>query len=49
LLRTLAVVLLVFWALEFVTSSTMGEFTHLLLVVAVVRILLNRISRHKRA
>jgi hypothetical protein len=49
MLWTLAVILLVLWALGLVTSSTMGGFIHLLLVVAVVMILVNLISRRKRA
>lgn len=36
MLWTLAVILLVLWALGLVTSYTMGGFIHLLLVVAIV-------------
>ena len=36
---TIAVVLLVLWALGLVTSYTLGGFIHLLLVVAVVLVL----------
>ena len=44
MLYTLAVVLLVLWALGMVSSYTMGGFIHLLLVVAVIMILVNIIS-----
>lgn len=39
MLETLAVVLVVLWLLGLVTSTTMGGFVHLLLVLAVVVIL----------
>jgi hypothetical protein len=44
MLWTIAVVLLVLWALGLVSSYTMGGFIHLLLVVAVVMVLINLIS-----
>ena len=44
MLYTIAVVLLVFWILGLVTSTTMGGFIHILLVVAVVMVLINLIS-----
>jgi hypothetical protein len=44
MLWTIAVVLLVLWALGLVTSYTMGGFIHLLLVVAIVMVLINIIS-----
>jgi len=44
MLWTIAVVLLVLWALGLVTSYTMGGFIHLLLAVAIVMILVNIIS-----
>ncbi len=44
MLYTIAVVLLVLWALGLVTSTTLGGFVHILLVVAVVMILVNIIS-----
>jgi Family of unknown function (DUF5670) len=49
MLYTIAVVLLVLWALGLVSSYTMGGFIHILLVVAVVMVLLNLISGRKRA
>ena len=44
MLYTLAVVLLVLWALGLVSSVTMGGFIHVLLVIAVVMVLLRVIS-----
>ena len=44
MLWTLAVILLVLWALGLVSSYTMGGFIHILLVVAVIVILLNVIG-----
>ena len=41
---TLAVVLLVLWALGFITSYTMGGLIHILLVIAVVVILVRVIQ-----
>ena len=48
MLYTIAVVLLVLWLLGLVTSSTMGGFIHILLVIAVVMVLINFISGRKR-
>jgi hypothetical protein len=48
MLYTIAVVLLILWLLGLVTSSTMGGFIHILLVIAVVMILVNLISGRKR-
>ena len=47
MLYTIAVILLVLWALGLVTSVTMGGFVHVLLVVAVVVVLLRVISGRK--
>lgn len=47
MLYTLAVILLVLWLLGLVTSTTMGGFIHVLLVVAVVVVLLRVISGRK--
>ncbi len=44
MLWTVAVILLVLWALGMVTSYTMGGFIHILIVVAVVMVLVNLIS-----
>ncbi len=48
LLWTVAVVMLVLWALGLVTSYTMGGFIHLLLVIAIVVVLLNLIQGRRR-
>ncbi len=47
MLYTIAVVLIVLWLLGMVTSSAMGGFIHILLVIAVVMILVNLISGRK--
>ncbi|HOB45038.1 MAG TPA: lmo0937 family membrane protein [Zoogloea sp.] len=44
MLYTIAVVLIVLWVLGLVTSSTMGGFVHVLLVIAVIVILLQIIG-----
>ena len=44
MLWTIAVVLLVLWALGLVTSYTMGGFIHVLLVIAIVVVLINVIQ-----
>jgi hypothetical protein len=44
MLYTIAVVLLILWALGLVTSYTLGGVIHLLLVVAIVMVLINFIS-----
>lgn len=49
MLWTLAVILLVLWALGLVTGYTIGSFIHVLLVVAVVMILVNLISGRRRS
>ena len=48
MLWTIAVILLVLWALGMVSSYTMGGFIHILLVVAIVMVLVNLISGRKR-
>jgi hypothetical protein len=47
MLWTIAVILLVLWALGLVTSYTMGGFIHILLVIAIVVILINVIQGRK--
>ena len=47
MLWTIAVVLLVLWALGLVTSYTMGGFIHVLLVIAIVVVLINVIQGRK--
>ncbi len=44
MLYSIAVILLVLWALGLVSSYTLGGFIHVLLVVAVVMILFNLIN-----
>ena len=44
MLYTIAVVLIILWALGLVSSYTMGGFIHALLVIAIIVILLNVIS-----
>jgi uncharacterized membrane protein YtjA (UPF0391 family) len=48
MLYTIAVVLLVLWLLGMVSSTAIGGFIHILLVVAVVLILVNLISGRTR-
>jgi hypothetical protein len=44
MLETIAIILLVLWALGLVTSYTMGGFIHVLLVIAIVVILIRVIQ-----
>jgi hypothetical protein len=44
MLETLVIVLVVLWLLGLVTSTTLGGFIHVLLVIAVVVILIRVIS-----
>lgn len=44
MLMTVAIILLVLWALGFVTSYTMGGLIHVLLVVAIVVVLVRVIQ-----
>jgi hypothetical protein len=48
MLWTIAVILIVLWALGFVSSYTMGGFIHILLVLAIVVILISVISGRRR-
>ncbi len=47
MLYTIAVVLIVLWLLGLVTSTTMGGFIHVLIVIAIVVVLLRIISGRK--
>jgi len=47
MLWTVAVVLLVLWALGLVSSYTMGGFIHFLLVIAIVVVLIQVIQGRK--
>jgi hypothetical protein len=44
MLYTIAVILLVLWLLGLVTSTTMGGFVHVLLVLAVIAVVFNLLS-----
>ena len=44
MLWTISVILIVLWLLGLVSSTTMGGFIHILLVIAIVVILLNVIQ-----
>ncbi len=44
MLETIAVILLILWALGLVTSYSMGGFIHILLVVAIVVVLIRVIQ-----
>lgn len=44
MLMTLAIILVVLWALGLVTSTTMGGLLHILLVLAVIIVLVNVIQ-----
>jgi hypothetical protein len=44
MLETIAVILIILWALGLVTSYTMGGFIHILLVIAIVVILVRVIQ-----
>jgi hypothetical protein len=47
MLWTIAVILIVLWLLGMVSSTTMGGFVHILLVIAIIVILVNVISGRK--
>ena len=47
MLWTVAVIMLILWALGLVTSYTMGGFIHVLLVIAIVVVLINVIQGRK--
>lgn len=46
---TIAIILLVLWALGLLTGTALGGFIHLLLAVAVVMMLANLFFRRKQA
>ena len=47
MLYTVAIVMIVLWALGLITSYTMGNFIHVLLVIAIVIILVRLIQGRK--
>lgn len=44
MLFTIAVILIALWLLGFLTSTTMGGFIHILLVIAIIMVLVRIIS-----
>ncbi len=48
MLYTIAVVLIILWLLGIVTGAAMGQFIHILLVVAIVLILVSLISGRRK-
>ena len=44
MLETIAIILIILWALGLVSSYTMGGFIHILLVIAIVVVLLRVIQ-----
>ncbi len=44
MLITIAVILLILWALGLITSYTLGGFIHVLLVIAIILILIRLIQ-----
>jgi hypothetical protein len=44
MLMTIAIILLILWALGLVTSTTIGGFIHILLVVAIIIVLVRVIQ-----
>lgn len=44
MLMTIAIILLILWVLGLVTSSTLGGFIHILLVLAVIVIIIRVIQ-----
>lgn len=44
MLMTIAIILLVLWALGLVTSTTVGGFIHILLVLAIIIVLIRVIQ-----
>jgi hypothetical protein len=49
MLYTLAIILLVLWVLGLVSSTLLGGFIHILLVIAIVMILVRLISGTRSA
>lgn len=47
MLYTIAVILIVLWLLGLVTSTTLGGFIHVLIVIAIVVVLLRIIQGRK--
>jgi uncharacterized membrane protein YtjA (UPF0391 family) len=47
MLFTIAIILLVLWALGLVSGTTVGGFVHVLLVIAIIMVLVQLISGRK--
>lgn len=47
MLETIAIILIILWLVGLVSSSTMGGFIHILLVIAIVIILVRLIQRRR--
>ena len=47
MLWTISVILLVLWLLGLVSSTTLGGFIHVLLIIAIIVVLLGIIQRGK--
>lgn len=47
MLMTIAIVLIILWALGLVTGSTLGGFVHVLLVIAIIVVLVRLIQGRK--
>jgi hypothetical protein len=47
MLYTIALVLLILWALGLVTSVTMGGFVHALLVIAIILVIVRLLTGRK--
>lgn len=47
MLETIAIVLIILWALGFVSSYTLGGFIHVLIVIAIILFLVRFIGRNK--
>ncbi|RPG13973.1 MAG: lmo0937 family membrane protein [Phycisphaera sp. TMED9] len=48
MLYTIAIVLIILWLLGLVSGAAMGQFIHILLVVAIVLILVSLISGRRK-
>jgi len=48
MLWTIALIMIILWALGLISNYTMGGFIHILLVVAVIVLLLNIIQGRRR-
>jgi len=47
MLWTIAVILIILWAIGLVSSYTIGGFIHILLVIAIIMVLVNIIQGRK--